>query len=79
VQIEYIYPKGIFRPKFAMGGNLYQGLEGFDGFALTFGCMAGFNVKAFKNCYWSINYELDTSLFIFPTEHSLSTGLYIQI
>jgi len=80
VQIEYIYPKGIFRPKFAVGANLYQGLEDYDGFAtMTFCCMAGINIKINKSCFWSINYELGTPFYVLPTEHSLSTGLYFQL
>ena len=79
VQIEYIYPKGILRPKFAVGANLYKALGANRGFSMSIGCMAGLNVKIYKSCFLSVNYELDAALVIIPIEHSLSAGLYFQL
>ena len=53
IQIEYIYPKGVVRPVFAFGINLYNPY--YHSYALT----GGLNVEIDKSTYWGIYYGID--------------------
>lgn len=53
LQIEYIYPKGIFVPKIAFGFNLYQP------FYLYYSFMGGFNFMVNKKVGLAVSYEVD--------------------
>lgn len=53
IQFEYIYPKGIVRPKMAIGINLYSP------YFLSVALMGGINIKLHKSVYFSINYDID--------------------
>ncbi len=79
VQIEYIYPHGIIRPKFATGLNI-------NDWTLNFS--PGLNIRLSKSLYWSLNSEFG----FFPDVHfdtqskfrfdlvttNFNTGLYIK-
>lgn len=53
VQVEYVYPKGVVKPKIALGINVYKPL--YQSVAL----MGGINIKVRKSVYCSINYDID--------------------
>lgn len=53
LQIEYIYPKGIFVPKIAFGFNLYQP------FYLYYSFMAGVNIMVNKKVGIGVSYDVD--------------------
>lgn len=53
IQIEYNYPKGIVRPKMAVGINLYRP------FYLPVAFMGGVNITVYKSVFLSINYDVD--------------------
>jgi len=53
LQIEYIYPKSIIRPKIAMGINLYKP------FNQSVGFMGGVNIRLHKRAMLSINCDVD--------------------
>ena len=53
LHIEYIYPKGIIKPKIAVGLNIYTP------FYHTVAIMGGANLKITKSIYLSLNYDLD--------------------
>jgi hypothetical protein len=53
IQIEYVYPKGIFRPKMAFGINLYSP------FYQSVAFMGGVNVKLHQSVYFVFNYDID--------------------
>lgn len=76
VQIEYLYPEGIIKPKFAFGINVY-------GLVYTFSLMAGFNVKLNKSFYLTVNYDIDfvPKTLITPGEvfsQALHAGIQIK-
>jgi hypothetical protein len=58
-QLEYIYPKGIIRPKAAIGFNLYFP------FSQTYSFMGGADIKLSKIFSLSLNYDLDYGGFLF--------------
>jgi len=79
IQVEYIYFKGIIRPKFALGA------DAFFPFALSFSAMLGINIKITKSVFASFNYDfgsLPPEVFpIYPkrnTFHSFTAGLYFN-
>ena len=53
IQIEYVYPKGVFRPIFAYGLNIY------NDFFFTTGILGGFNINLDKYCSINCYYEMD--------------------
>ncbi len=53
IQIEYIYPKSIIRPKIAMGINLYKP------FNQSVGFMGGVVIRLHKNVFLSVNCDMD--------------------
>ena len=53
IQIEYIYPTGIVRPKVALGINLYKP------FYQSPALMGGVNIKLHKSVFLSIDYDID--------------------
>lgn len=80
LQIEYVYPKYIIRPKLAIGTNIY--VVPFYG---SIACMGGVNIEINKMLSWSINYDIDFShskyFPLIPSKllsQALSTGLYIK-
>lgn len=76
IQLEYIYPKGLIRPKFAYGIDLYAP------FFYTNGVMAGFNITLNKTSRLSFNYTLDlipSKFPIIPTTQSFSQTLLAGI
>ena len=85
IQIEYIYPKGIVRPKLAFGISLYKP------FFQSVSVMGGFDIKLYKSLGLSFDYDID---FVpsgkFPLvpigglsrsilSHSILTGLCIKL
>jgi hypothetical protein len=77
LQLEYIYPKGIVRPKFAYGINIYAPYD------LTYSLMGGLNIKLQKSIYLTVMYQLEYyGLMILPQEmgpQSLLFGLQIKL
>ncbi len=80
LQLEYIYPKSIIRPKFSVGLNFFQP------FHQTVGLMSGVNIKLHKLVYLSISCEMDFSpnekIFLVPESRfstNMLAGLYINI
>jgi hypothetical protein len=80
IQIEYIYPKGIIRPKLAVGVNLYKP------FLQTSSFMGGVNIKLLKSLYLAIDYDIDfitiENVPLIPAKlfsQSLSCGLQIKL
>jgi hypothetical protein len=80
IQIEYIYPKSIIRPKVALGINIYRSLNH------SVAMMGGFDIRISKSINGSINYEIEFT----PNEQipiasrsllaqSISTGIYIKL
>lgn len=53
IQLEYIYPKGIIRPIFAFGINMYS--PAYHSVAF----MGGANFRIDKTHYFSLNYDID--------------------
>jgi hypothetical protein len=80
IQAEYIYPKGIFRPKLAYGINIYSP------FFLSNGLMAGFNLTLNPKSSLGINYSLDlipSKFPVFPSgkifSQTLLAGIYFRL
>jgi hypothetical protein len=79
IQCEYIYPKGIIRPKVAYGISIYQPFNQ----AVSF--MGGVNIKIYKPVYLSFNYETDYTprdVFLLPQyfiSKNLSSGIYVEL
>lgn len=80
MQIEYIYPKSSFRPKAAVGLNIYQTLSH------SLSLMGGLNIKLSKNTFLSLNYDIDfiphKNMAIIPTEllsQNISMGIYLKL
>ncbi len=80
LMIEYIYPKGIFRPKFGYGITLASP------YTVSTTAMAGFDMKISKHISWSTNadfdfYPLGSILFIPKNFLSVSvlTGISISL
>ena len=80
LQFEYIFPKGIFRPKFAYGINLYHP------FYQSVSCMAGINIQFDTSMFFSLNYDFDfkpmESFWLFPNtliSNAFSIGLGINL
>jgi hypothetical protein len=57
LQIEYVYPKGQFLPKFAYGFNIFKP------FYVTVGTMVGFDAKINEKMAFGLNYDLDFDSF----------------
>jgi hypothetical protein len=76
---EYIYPKGIIRPKAAYGISLYQP------FNQSVSFMGGVNIKIYKPLFLSFNYEFDYTsreVFLLPQffiSKYFSTGIYVDL
>jgi len=75
-QLEYIYPKGLFRPRIAYGLNLYIP-TGLTIVATNFGG----NLRISENIFITINSEIQfgTRTLFLPTgvfSYSLQLGLY---
>ena len=77
LQLEYIYPKGIVRPKFAYGINLYPS------YGRDYSLMGGLNIKLYKSVYLIVMYNLEyDGLMILPQvmgPQSLLFGLQIKL
>jgi hypothetical protein len=80
VQFEYVYPKGIFKPKMAVGINLYRP------FYQSVAFMGGVNIKLHPSVYLVINYDIDFNpVEKFPLlpetilSQSLFTGVLIRL
>jgi hypothetical protein len=80
LQLEYVYPKGLFRPVFSGGVNLYDGYIPFPAYSI------GLLMKSKKddNLSFLLAYELETDAWAFPlvfipswriAGHSLSFGV----
>ena len=79
-QIEYVYPHGIIRPKFAIGTNLPF---------LTIDLTPGVNVKLTKWLFWTANFNIgllpctpsdsNTILKFSLYTTSFTTGLYLNL
>ncbi|HLP04897.1 MAG TPA: hypothetical protein VK152_05650 [Paludibacter sp.] len=84
LQIEYIYPTGIIRPKFSIGTNLFtdSSLPKILFFFSNLQLSCGVNVKLNKSIYWSLNadafvQQLEGLRFAIPAS-SFSTGIYFK-
>ena len=80
LMIEYIYPKGIFRPKFGYGITLASP------YTVSTTAMAGFDMKISKHISWSANADFDFyplgSIFFIPKNFlsvSVLTGISISL
>lgn len=78
INIEYVYPKGIVKPKLAYGINLYSPF--FQSVSLS----AGLNIKLYKRVHLGINYEIEfTPTFFFVPKDIFSqtilAGLMIKL
>ena len=78
LQIEYVYPESVIRPKLSIGFNL------FNPFYQSVGLMGGLNIRLHKVAYLSINCDIDftpSEKFAFIPDsrfsYSLLTGLYM--
>jgi hypothetical protein len=79
IQFEYIYPKGIFRPKISYGINLYQIIK-YQNVSLT----GGFNLKLYENFGLSLisDFEFFSTMLVLPRKnsgYSILAGLYILL
>lgn len=77
-QLEYIYPKGIFRPRIAYGLNFY--IQSY----LSVSFDLGANIKLSKALFLSVtsDIEFNTTMFIVPNSflsYSLKLGLFWSI
>jgi hypothetical protein len=91
IQIEYIYPKAVIRPKFALGFNVYpkpfednsiNGKSIINPVFHSFALMGGLNLKLKESIYLSINYDVDFKAkpeFAFLPEYLLSNQLLVGI
>ena len=80
VQVEYIYPHGIIRPKLAFGLNAPF---------MSVNLSPGLNIKLFKSVYWSLNSDFGfvPNVSAFYNERfkvkllttSFTTGIYIKL
>jgi hypothetical protein len=79
LQLEYIYPKGIVRPKFAYGITFYKPLD------QSVSLMGGLNIKLNNSLFLTTNYDIDcnqTEVPFFPksiVSQSFSIGLLIKL
>ena len=80
IQVEYIYPNGIIRPKLGYGINLYKP------FNYTVTIMPGLNIEITKSVYIEINYYADFlpnyKFPLFPDKiysNGILPGLYIVL
>lgn len=80
LMIEYIYPKGVFRPKFGYGITLASP------YTISTTAMAGFDMKISKNISWSANVDFDFyplgTIFVIPKNFlsvSVLTGISISM
>ncbi|HOY18681.1 MAG TPA: hypothetical protein PLC89_15370 [Haliscomenobacter sp.] len=81
IQVEYLYPGPVFRPRLAAGVSIFKPL--YNSITLT----AGFNVKVMKSSFLSFNYDFDvkplTVFFLVPSNQVLgntfSLGFYQRI
>jgi hypothetical protein len=76
MQIEYIYPKGLIRPKVAYGLNIYSP------FAMDLSLICGLNVALHKSFFININYDYEYYGIIIPKEtmsHSVLFGFQINL
>ncbi len=77
-QIEYIYPKGVFRPRMAYGFNFYLP------FSQTVSFDLGANIKLSESYFLSVSsdIEFNSIMMVFPREYlsySLQLGLFMNI
>jgi hypothetical protein len=79
LQIEYVYPKGIIRPKAAFGVNLYKPI--WQTLAIT----GGLDIKVYKALYVSLNCDFDfvpdENFGLLPRDffsYSILPGLYLK-
>jgi len=79
VQVEYVYPKGILRPRLAVGLNLYTSM------LQTYALMGGINIVVDKNVVLGLSYDVDFNksekVFILPkviNTQSLTAGIYFS-
>lgn len=78
IQLEYVYPKGIIKPKLAYGVNLYSP------FLQSVSLSAGGYTKLYKSVSIGINYEIEfLSKFFFIPDYllsqTMSAGLLIKL
>ena len=67
IQLEYVYPKGIVRPKLAYGINLYSP------FIQSVSLSAGINIKLYKSFGLGLNYDIEfIPKFFFIPKHLFS-------
>jgi hypothetical protein len=79
ITIEYVYPRGIIRPKMAFGINLYKP------FYQSVAFMGGVNIKLHQSVYLVFNYDIDFNpnekFPLFPVEvfsQSIMTGFLLK-
>jgi hypothetical protein len=76
LQIEYVYPKGVFRPMVAYGVNLHSP------FAFDLSLICGFNIKLHKSVFLNFSYDYEYFGPIIPKRtmaHSLNFGFKINL
>ncbi len=85
VQFEYIYPKGIFRPKFSVGTNVYFRTSDYFSMTRCLAAMAGMNFRLNESILIGINYDLDlyrSDMYFIPDKvfsQSFLLGLTIKL
>jgi len=86
IQIEYLFPDGLIRPKFDVGFNYYSLRPSFDSESdksLFFASSVGALIKITKSVYFDLKFDLDVctltdNIEYFPT-HAFITGIYFQL
>jgi hypothetical protein len=76
IQLEYIYPKGIVKPKLAYGLNIYLPSN------YNYSLVAGLNIKLHKSIFLTVMYDLEYFGGIIPHyigPQSLLFGLQIKL
>lgn len=78
IQIEFVFPKGIVRPKFAYGIVIYSP------YIQTTSLSAGFNIKLYKSINLGINYDIEfiPNFFFIPNDifsHTILAGLVFKL
>lgn len=78
IQLEYVYPSGIIRPRLVYGINIYRPLTAG---ATTFSIIGGLNIKLNKSFYLTANYDFEY-IGLIPSEkgpQSILCGLQISL
>ncbi|PWE00956.1 hypothetical protein [Marinilabilia rubra] len=81
LQIKYLFPDKIIRPKFEFGINIFTSAntENHEGFLFTMAPSAGLMIKATKSVYVDLNLETDIAFLIFKPEAFISRTMGVGV